>query len=139
MKQIELDSLYMDFAFRVAKSSYSKRKKVGCVIVKNNNIISYSWNGTPNGEDNCCEDSASITKESVIHAENNAIIKLAKSTESSVGSTIYTTLSPCDKCAGMLIQAEISRIVYCDEYKNLNGIVMLSNPKHCILVEKFKR
>lgn len=100
-----------------SENSYCERKKVGAVIVKGNNIISYGWNGTPTGEDNVCEVDG-ITKPNVIHAETNAIYKLAKSNENSDGAKIYTTLSPCFNCALAIIQSGIKELYYLELYND---------------------
>ena len=112
--------------------SRATRKKVGCLIVKDGAIISDGYNGTPKGFDNQCEfvppnslDSELITKSEVLHAESNAITKLAKSTQSSKGSTMYITISPCVECAKLIIQSEISRVVYGKLYKNPDGLNLL--------------
>ena len=118
--------------------SKALRKKVGCLIVKNGAIISDGYNGTPAGFDNRCENFIDsdhmlasrayklITKDEVLHAESNAITKLAKSTQSSLGSTMYTTASPCLDCAKLIIQAGIFRVVYAELYKNKDGINLLN-------------
>ena len=116
----KLDTTYMEIAKTVANLSYCWRSKVGAVIVKDNNILSFGYNGTPGGMDNCCEDTKGlelVTKWTVLHAESNAITKVARSTMSSQGATLYCTLSPCDECSKLIIQAGISRVVYLEEYK----------------------
>lgn len=140
--QHELDSTYLDMAKRWSKLSKANRKKVGCLIVKNGAIISDGYNGTPSGFDNICETSimpksevpkdlnehppnALITKPEVLHAESNAITKLAKSTQSSEGATMYITISPCIDCAKLIIQSGIKRVVYGKLYKNKDGIKLL--------------
>lgn len=138
MKQIEMDHMYMDFAVRVSQNSRATRKKVGCVIVKDDNVIAYGWNGTAKGEDNCCEDENGVTKEGVIHAEHNAIIKLARSGNSSEDSTVYLTMQPCEKCAAMLIQAGVKRVVYFEAYRLNTGVDMLKKSKQKIHVDKLK-
>ena len=134
--QSELDIAYIKMAQTWAGLSKAKRKRVGCLIVKDGIIISDGYNGMPKGFDNDCEyldASGLITKPEVLHAESNAITKLAKSTQSSVGSTLYTTASPCIDCAKLIIQADISRVVYKELYKNSVGIDLLKRAN--ILVE----
>lgn len=108
-----------------AKNSYCKRRQVGALIVKERMIISDGYNGTPAGFENICEDELGKTKPYVLHAEANAITKVAKSSNSSEGSTLYVTSSPCMECSKLIIQAGIRRVVYCDEYHNLDGIDLL--------------
>ena len=127
----DLDRAYLDIALRWSKLYMAKRKKVGCIIVKNGSIISDGYNGTPSGFDNDCEledpfNKSLITKAEVLHAESNAITKLAKSTQSSAGSTMYITISPCVDCAKLIIQSGIERVVYGELYKNKDGINLLS-------------
>ena len=127
----DLDRAYLDIALRWSKLSMAKRKKVGCIIVKNGSIISDGYNGTPSGFDNDCEledpfNKSLITKAEVLHAESNAITKLAKSTQSSARSTMYITISPCVDCAKLIIQSGIERVVYGELYKNKDGINLLS-------------
>ena len=112
---------YMEMAVIWAQNSNAKRKKVGCLIVKDNRIISDGYNGTPTGLDNCCEEYCNehiglITKREVLHAESNAITKLAASTMSSEGSSLFTTLSPCFDCAKLIIQSGIKEVYYLEEY-----------------------
>ena len=128
----DLDLAYLDMASRWAELSKAVRKKVGCLIVKDGMIISDGYNGTPRGFDNKCEMSldehdpkALITRPEVLHAESNAITKLAKSTQSSNGATMYITISPCMDCAKLIIQSGISRVVYGKFYKNDSGIKLL--------------
>lgn len=137
-KQIDLDKTYLKMALEWSNLSKALRKKVGCLIVKNGAIISDGYNGTPAGFDNRCENFIDsdhmlasrayklITKDEVLHAESNAITKLAKSTQSSLGSTMYTTASPCLDCAKLIIQAGIFRVVYAELYKNKDGINLLN-------------
>lgn len=108
-----------------AKNSYCKRRQVGALIVKERMIISDGYNGTPSGFENICEDETGKTKPYVLHAEANAITKVAKSSNSSEGATLYVTSSPCMECSKLIIQAGIRRVVYCDEYHNLDGIELL--------------
>ena len=105
--------------------SHCKRKKVGAIIVKNNMIISDGFNGTPSGFDNNCEDSEGNTNWYVLHAEANAILKVAKSTNSCEDATLYLTLSPCKECAKLIHQSGISRVVYSEAYKDLSGVEFL--------------
>lgn len=120
-----LDKVYLEMALVWSKRSHCNRKKVGVIVVKDNTIISDGYNGTPTNFDNSCEDCNGITKKEVLHAESNAITKLAKSTQSSLGSTLYTTLSPCVDCAKLIIQSGITRVVYLEEYKCTKGIELL--------------
>tara|TARA_R110001592_G_C12835067_1_gene720337 strand:- start:141 stop:530 length:390 start_codon:yes stop_codon:yes gene_type:complete len=116
-------------AEELAKLSYAERKKVGCLIVKDTQIIAEGYNGTPTGFDNACEYYNHVdemyTKPEVLHAESNAITKLARSTNSSCGSTLYVTLAPCFECSKLIIQAGIKRVVFKDKYRN-NGIGILN-------------
>jgi dCMP deaminase len=131
----KFDYLYMDIALRVSEMSYSNRSKVGCVIVKDNNIVAFGWNGTPNGFDNRCEDENYNTIDEVIHSEENAICKAARQGISLNDSTIYLTLSPCPNCAKLIIQSGIKRVVYYEEYRINKSIEFL---KKCnIDVEKY--
>ena len=107
--------------------SYCKRKKVGAIIVKNNMIISDGFNGTPSGFDNNCEDSEGNTNWYVLHAEANAILKVAKSTKSCEDATLYLTLSPCKECAKLIHQSGIKRLVYLKNYKDTTGLQFLEN------------
>ena len=131
-RQEDLDSAYLDMAEIWARLSKARRKQVGCLIVKNGAIISDGYNGTPRGFDNNCEieDPKSfehnlITKPEVLHAESNAITKLAKSTQSSDGATMYITISPCIDCAKLIIQSGIERVVYGKLYRNKDGVNLL--------------
>lgn len=153
------DKSYLRIALEVGSRSYAVRHKVGAVIVKDNNIISYGFNGTPSGFDNCCENEVKcdvdwdelissldngssvcaaynrdcskcphhylVTKPEVLHAESNAITKLARSTQSSEGATLYVTLSPCFDCAKLIIQAGIVRVVYIEKYRSEDGLKLL--------------
>lgn len=114
-KQYKYDMLYLDIAERVARMSFAKRAKVGCVIVKDGRILSMGWNGMPTGFDNNCEfefEGKLVTYDEVVHAESNALMKLAQSTDSSKGATAYCTLSVCIHCAKLLHQAGIKRLVF---------------------------
>ncbi|MCG8575618.1 MAG: dCMP deaminase family protein [Flavobacteriales bacterium] len=108
-----------------AKLSYCERKKVGSLIVKDNAIISDGYNGTPSGYLNKCEDENGDTQWFVLHAEANAILKVAKSTQSAHGATLYITLSPCKECSKLIIQSGIKRVVYRDKYKDTSGVDFL--------------
>jgi len=124
-KQPQFDKRYLQMAKIWAKNSYCKRRQVGALIVKERMIISDGYNGTPAGFENICEDESGKTKPYVLHAEANAITKVAKSSNSSEGATLYVTSSPCMECSKLIIQAGIRRVVYCDEYHNLDGIDLL--------------
>ena len=124
-KQIRLDKRYLEMAQVWAQNSYCQRRQVGALIVKEKMIISDGYNGTPSGFENVCEDESGKTKAYVLHAEANAITKVAKSNNSSAGATLYVTSSPCVECAKLIIQAGIKRVVYCDEYHTLDGIELL--------------
>ena len=110
-----------------AKLSYCERKKVGALIVKDRMIISDGYNGTPSGFENCCEDEDGKTHWYVLHAEANAILKLAGSTQSAKGATLYLTLSPCKECSKLVLQSGITRLVYLNEYSDNEGINFLKN------------
>lgn len=125
IKQIRYDKAYMRMALEWAKLSHCKRKQVGAIIVKDRMIISDGYNGTPTGFDNCCEDENGDTKWYVLHAEANAIMKVASSTQSSQGATLYITMSPCKECSKLIHQSGIKRVVYKDAYKDDEGIVFL--------------
>jgi len=124
-KQIQFDKQYLRMANIWAQNSYCSRRKVGALIVKDRMIISDGFNGTPTGFENVCEDESGATKPYVLHAEANAITKVAKSNQSSQGSTLYITASPCMECAKLIIQAGISRVVYSEKYRNEDGILLL--------------
>ena len=144
----KLDVQYMKIAEIWAQNSYAVRNKVGAIIVKNNAIISDGYNGMPAGFDNCCENEIHsfrpedgeyvelMTKPEVLHAEANAITKLAKSTQSSDGATLYVTLSPCLECAKLIIQSGIVRVVYKDKYRKTDGLDLLE--KAGIIVEQIQ-
>ena len=121
----KFDDKYLQMAAVWAKNSYCKRRQVGALLVKDKMIISDGYNGTPSGFENVCEDENGITKPYVLHAEANAITKVAKSGNSSDGSTLYVTASPCIECAKLIIQAGIRRVVYRDEYRLTDGIDLL--------------
>ena len=124
-KQIAFDKRYLEMALIWAKNSYCKRRQVGALIVKEKMIISDGYNGTPSGFENICEDENNVTKPYVLHAEANAITKVAKSNNSSENSTLYVTYSPCMECAKLIIQSGIKRVVYCDKYRLSDGIELL--------------
>ena len=124
-KQHQFDTRYLEMARIWATNSYCKRRQVGALIVKDRMIISDGYNGTPSGFENECEDEHDNTKPYVLHAEANAITKVAKSNNSSEGATLYITASPCMECAKLIIQAGIVRVVYADDYRITNGIELL--------------
>jgi len=124
-KQNLLDCRYMRMAIIWAENSYCERRKVGALLVKDQMIISDGYNGTPSGFENICEDENNITKPYVLHAEANAITKVACSNNSSLGATLYVTSSPCIECAKLIIQAGIKRVVYCRQYHSLDGCDLL--------------
>ena len=124
-KQRKYDIAYLKMAQEWAKLSYCKRKQVGALIVKDKMIISDGYNGTPTGFENICEDEDNYTKWYVLHAEANAIMKVAASTQSSKGSTLYITMSPCKECSKLIFQSGIIRVVYNIEYKDKTGINFL--------------
>lgn len=124
-KQLKYDKAYMKMAKEWAKLSYCKRKKVGALIVKDRMIISDGYNGTPSGFENCCENEENQTKWYVLHAEANAILKVAASTQSCKNSTLYITLSPCRECSKLIHQSGIKRVVYADKYKDTSGLNFL--------------
>ena len=124
-KQELLDYRYLRMARVWAENSYCKRRKVGALVVKQKMIISDGYNGTPSGFENICEEENGITKPYVLHAEANAITKLARSGNNSDGSTLYVTASPCIECAKLIIQAGITRVVYGEKYRLTEGIDLL--------------
>lgn len=124
-KQLRYDKAYMKMALEWGKLSYCERRQVGALIVKERMIISDGYNGTPVGFENICEDDEGYTKWYVLHAEANAILKVAASTQSCVGATLYITLSPCKECSKLVHQAGITRVVYFEEYKDISGIEFL--------------
>ncbi len=121
----KFDRSYIEMASIWAKNSYCKRRQVGALLVKDNMIISDGYNGTPSGFENVCEDETGATKPYVLHAEANAISKVAKSGNSSDGATLYITASPCMECAKLIVQAGIRRVVYRDEYRLTDGVDLL--------------
>ena len=124
-KQHDLDVRYMRMARIWAENSYCKRRRVGALIVKDKMIISDGYNGTPAGFENVCEDENNVTKPYVLHAEANAITKIARSGNNSDGATLYVTTSPCIECAKLIIQAGIRRVIYGEKYRIEDGINLL--------------
>ena len=124
-KQKKFDQRYLQMARIWAQNSYCQRRQVGALVVKEGMIISDGYNGTPSGFENVCEDDNGITKPYVLHAEANAITKLARSSNNSDGATIYLTASPCIECAKLIIQAGIKRVVYGEKYRLTDGIELL--------------
>ena len=137
--QSKLDEAYLNICNTWSQLSHAKRKKVGCIIVKDGAILSDGYNGTPKGFDNDCEityNGILKTKDEVLHDESNAITKLAKSTQSSLGATMYITISPCVECSKLIIQSGISRVVYKDFYRDDKGIQLLKQAN--IEVQKYE-
>ena len=135
-KQDILDRRYLRMAGIWAENSYCKRRKVGAIIVKNQMIISDGYNGTPSGFENVCEDEQGVTKPYVLHAEANAITKVARSNNSSDGATLYVTSSPCVECAKLIIQAGVKRVVYNEQYRLTDGVDLLRRAGiECIQIE----
>ena len=163
MPRIRIESVYMQNAYQFAELSYANRRKVGCVIVKDKQVISFGYNGTPHGFDNECEQTdtryyenpdiavdlmeqgyecnngvcwkhGATTKPEVLHAESNAIMKVAKSTMSCNGAELYTTTCPCFGCAKLIIQAGISKVYYTETYRDMGGVELLG--KAGIIVEQ---
>lgn len=151
----------MQIAYQISKLSYAKRRRVGCIIVKDEQIVSFGYNGTPHGFDNNCEEtqtrsidnpdhmeiliekgydckdgccSKQVTKQEVLHAESNALMKISKSTLTSKDSILYTTTSPCFECAKLIIQAGVKKVFYCESYRDMSGIALLE--KAGIIVEQ---
>ena len=124
-KQKKIDYRYIRMARIWAENSYCKRRQVGALVVKNKMIISDGYNGTPSGFENVCEDENNVTKTYVLHAEANAITKIANSSNSSEGATMYVTASPCIECAKLIIQSGIRRVVYSEKYRLEDGIDLL--------------
>lgn len=125
VKQNKYDKAYLRIAAEWSKLSYCKRKQVGAIIVRDRMIISDGYNGTPSGFENCCEDANGLTQWYVLHAEANAILKVAKSTQTCENSTLYITLSPCKECSKLIHQSGIKRVVYQNGYSDLSGIDFL--------------
>lgn len=124
-KQARRDYLYLRMASTWAENSYCVRRKVGALLVKNNAIISDGYNGTPSGFENICEDENNVSKPYVLHAEANAITKVARSNNSSEGSTLYVTTLPCMECSKLIIQSGIKRVVYSEDYRIRDGLELL--------------
>ena len=124
-KQLLLDLRYLRMARIWAENSYCHRRKVGALVVKEKMIISDGYNGTPSGFENICEDDTNTTKPYVLHAEANAITKLARSSNNSDGATLYVTTAPCIECAKLIIQAGIKRVIYAEQYRLMDGIDLL--------------
>ena len=124
-KQNKYDKAYLRLAKEWGKLSYCKRKQVGAIIVRDKMIISDGYNGSPSGFENCCEDENNLTHWYVLHAEANAILKVARSTQSCEGATLYVTLSPCKECSKLIHQSGIKRVVYLDGYKDDSGLDFL--------------
>ena len=128
-KQSALDKRYLRMATVWAENSYCERRQVGVLIVKDKMIISDGYNGTPSGFENVCEDENGLTKPYVLHAEANAITKIARSNNNSQDATLYVTASPCIECAKLIIQAGIKRVVYSEKYRLMDGIELLEKAK----------
>ena len=124
-KQLRYDSAYLKMALEWAKLSHCTRKQVGALIVKDRMIISDGYNGTPTGYNNCCENENGETLWYVLHAEANAITKVAKSSNSSQGATLYVTTSPCIECSKLIIQSGIKRVVFSEKYRQADGLELL--------------
>ena len=124
-KQRQFDLRYLTMARIWAQNSYCQRRQVGALVVKEGMIISDGYNGTPSGFENICEDDNGITKPYVLHAEANAITKLARSSNSSDGATLYVTASPCIECAKLIIQSGIKRVIYTEQYRLTDGVDLL--------------
>ena len=133
-KQTLLDRRYLRMARIWAENSYCERRKVGALVVKDKMIISDGYNGTPSGFENVCEDDNNTTKPYVLHAEANAITKLARSSNNSDGATLYVTASPCLECAKLIIQSGIKRVVYGEDYRLNDGIELLRRAKIEVLL-----
>jgi dCMP deaminase len=136
-KQAALDRRYLKMARIWSENSYCRRRRVGALIVKDKMIISDGYNGTPSGFENVCEDDGFMTKPYVLHAEANAITKIARSHNNSDGATLYVTASPCIECAKLIIQAGIKRVVYSEKYRLDDGIKLLERANiEVILIEE---
>lgn len=133
-KQNKYDKAYLRIASEWSKLSYCKRKQVGAIIVRDRMIISDGYNGTPSGFENCCEDNDGLTHWYVLHAEANAILKVARSTQTCENATLYITLSPCKECSKLIHQSGIKRVVYQNGYKDASGIDFLE--KAGVIVEQ---
>ena len=138
-KQSILDRRYLRMAAIWAENSYCQRRKVGAIIVKDSMIISDGFNGTPSGFENVCEDEDGVTKPYVLHAEANAITKVARSNNSSDGATLYITASPCVECSKLIIQAGIKRVVFNELYRSTDGIDLLERAGvECVHIENLE-
>jgi dCMP deaminase len=124
-KKAAIDRRYARMALIWAENSYCERRKVGALVVKDNMIISDGYNGTPSGFENICEDENNVSKPYVLHAEANALTKVARSNNSSNGATLYVTASPCLECSKLIIQSGIKRVVYGEEYRIMDGVELL--------------
>ena len=124
-KEIKYDMSFLKMAKEWSYNSYAVRKKVGCLIVRDNNIISDGFNGMPSNMDNSCEDENGETKWEVLHAESNALMKLTKTNQSAEGSTLYITFSPCKNCAKLIYQAGVKRIVYTERHSDTEALEFL--------------
>lgn len=136
-KQLKYDKAYLRMAMEWGELSYCERRRVGALIVKDRMIISDGYNGTPSGFENHCEDEEGYTHWFVLHAEANAILKVAGSTQSCDGATLYVTLSPCKECSKLIHQAGIKRVVFMEQYKDDSGIQFLEKAK--VRVVRIKR
>jgi dCMP deaminase len=125
IKQNKYDKAYLRIAAEWSKLSYCKRKQVGAIIVRDKMIISDGYNGTPSGFENCCENEEGLTQWYVLHAEANAILKVARSTQTCENATLYITLSPCKECSKLIHQSGIKRVVYKEGYKDTSGLDFL--------------
>ncbi len=136
LKLNKYDKAYLRIAREWGQLSYCKRKKVGAIIVRDKMIISDGYNGTPTGFENCCEDEEGYTQWYVLHAEANAILKVAQSTQSCEGATLYITLSPCRECSKLIHQSGITRVVYQNGYRDTSGVDFLK--KAGVIVEQIE-
>jgi dCMP deaminase len=132
-KQLKLDERYLRMAMIWAENSYCTRRQVGALLVKDKMIISDGYNGTPSGFENVCEDESNKTKPYVLHAEANAITKVAKSNNSSEGATLYVSSSPCLECSKLIIQAGIKRVVFSEQYHMNDGVELLERAKIAVI------
>ena len=132
-KQNKLDTVYLNMAKEVATLSHCERQKVGALLVKDGNVIGFGFNGTPKGLENECEDNG-ITKDYVIHAEMNAILKATRNGNAVDGATLYLTLSPCKECSKLILQSGVKRVVYLQQYRHTEGLELL---KKFISVQKY--
>lgn len=134
----KFDHFYMGIARDAAKLSYAEKLKVGSVAIRGNNILAFGYNGSLPGDDNTCEhivDGQLVTKDEILHSEENLILKLAQSNTTSIGATIYISHSPCVKCSRMIVAAGFTRLVYGEEYRDTRGLDMLE--RHGVKVEKY--